>query len=94
MFQSRRAGDRDCDRYKVGGRSYFYLPSFNPDERATGIATPGRRLGRATSHLQFQSRRAGDRDCDIVNFTAQAKDMFGTSACFNPDERATGIATL
>ena len=88
-FQSRQAGDRDCDE-AISFWALTKVESFNPDKRATGIATvqtvgPGmgtrdgfnpdkRATGIATRILlavkadrnKFQSRQAGDRDCDSV----------------------------
>ena len=42
-FQSRHAGDRDCDT-KTDSPICAMVPGFNPDERATGIATDTVRL--------------------------------------------------
>ena len=66
---------------------------FNPDERATGIATVilgivvlvVRRVSIPTSGRQGL-RRSGMNESQIVQYTGYWS--------FNPDERATGIATL
>ena len=70
---------------KVNGKRQL---SFNPDKRATGIATCRGNPFAQIAQL-FQSRQAGDRDCDAPAEPSVFVATFG----FNPDKRATGIAT-